>query len=263
MNPLRVLVVDDERLAVRRLVILLRRMAAVEVVGEAHGVRDAIAKVETLSPDVVLLDIKMRDGNGFEVVEALTRNVLAPSVIFVTAFDRFAVRAFEASAIDYLLKPVEPDQLARALDKARLHRDAHDAAMQIAELREVIHKLRSDARQTSEAEETELWLKRGSVLVRVPLETINRVSSEDDYVRLHAGAESFLMRGSIRQFEQKLSGSRFIRIHRRWLVRKSEIAGLRSLPLGRTAVLLRSGEQLIAGRVYAKGLRSLRSRSSG
>jgi two-component system LytT family response regulator len=259
MTPLRVLVVDDEKLAVRRLVILLRRMTGLETIGEAHGVRDAISKIETLSPDVVLLDIKMRDGDGFDVVDALARSVLAPSVIFVTAFDRYAVQAFEASAIGYLLKPVEPEQLARALDKARLQREARDAAQRIAELREVICQLRADACEESETHETDLWLKRGSGLVRVPLETINLVSSEDDYVRLHTAAESYLMRGSIRQFEQKLGTSRFIRIHRRWLLRKTEIAGVRSLPLGRTAVVLRSGQQLVAGRVYGKALRCLHS----
>src|SRR4051794_289623 len=101
MSPLRDLTVDDEALALRRLANLLRTMPNVEQVGEAQGVREALAKINELVPDVVLLDIKMRDGSGFDVVEALSRCLIAPIVVFVPAFDRFAVRAFETAAIGY------------------------------------------------------------------------------------------------------------------------------------------------------------------
>jgi DNA-binding LytR/AlgR family response regulator len=257
MSALRVLTADDEALALRRLAILLRTMSNVEHVGEAKGVREALTKIDERAPDVVLLDIKMRDGTGFDVVEALTRRVVAPVVVFVTAFDRFAVRAFQTTAVGYLLKPVERDQLAQALQKARQRRGEIDAEQRIAELREVIRSLRSEADEGNIHYESDLWLKSGGGLVKVPVDSIEWVGSEDEYVRLHAVSGSFLMRGSIRQLEQRLDPSRFVRIHRRALVRKAAIARLQAFSLGRTAVLLNSGTRLTTGRVYGKLLRDL------
>lgn len=256
MNALRVLTVDDEALALRRLAILLQTMPNVEHVGEATGVREALAKIDERAPDVVLLDIKMRDGSGFDVVEALNRRV-APVVVFVTAFDRFAVRAFETSAAGYLLKPVERDRLAKALQKARQRRSEIDADQRVVELREVVRSLRSEADEGDTRYESELWLKSGGGLVKVPVDSIEWVGSEDEYVRLHAVSGSFLMRGSIRQLEQRLDPRRFVRIHRRALVRKAAIARLQAVSLGRMAVHLNSGTRLTTGRVYGKRLRGL------
>jgi two-component system LytT family response regulator len=257
MNALRVLTVDDEALALSRLAILLRTMPNVEHVGEATGVREALTKIDERAPEVVLLDIKMRDGSGFDVVEAMTGRAVAPVVVFVTAFDRFAVRAFQTAAVGYLLKPVERDRLAQALQKARQRCGEIDAEERVAELREVIRSLRSDADDGDTRYESELWLKSGGGLVKVPVESIEWVGSEDEYVRLHAASGSFLMRGSIRQLEQRLNPSRFVRIHRRALVRKAAIARLQAFSLGRTAVHLNSGTRLTTGRVYGKRLRGL------
>jgi two-component system LytT family response regulator len=257
MNPLRVLNVDDEALALRRLEILLRAMPNVEQVGQAKGVREALTKIDDLAPDVVLLDIKMRDGTGFDLIEALTRRSIVPVVIFVTAFDRFAVRAFETSAIAYLLKPIEGDRLALALQKARHRLNEIDAEQRIAELREIIRSLRSEVDEGDARYASEFWLKSNSSLVKVPVDSIECVCSEDEYVRLHAASGSYLMRGSIRQLQQRLDPGRFVRIHRRWLVRKAAIARLQTSSLGGTIVLLNSGMRLLAGRVYGKRLRNL------
>lgn len=257
MKPLRVLTVDDEALALRRLAILLRTMPSVEQIGEAEGVREALTKIDELAPDVVLLDIKMRDGNGFDLIEALARRSIAPVVVFVTAFDRFAVRAFETSAIGYLLKPIERDRLALALQKARHRLGEIDAEQRIAELREIIRSLRSEADEGDARYESEFWLKSGRGLVKVPVDSIECVGSEDEYVRLHAASGSYLMRSSIRQLQQRLDPERFVRIHRRWLVRKAAIARLQTSSLGGTAVLLNSGTRLLAGRVYGKRLLDL------
>ena len=119
MKTIRVLTVDDEHLALRRLKLLLRSMPFVEHVGEASSCSEALARAAVLGPDVVLLDIKMRDGDGFEVLNDLAQGQDPPVVIFVTAFDHFAVRAFEAGVADYLLKPVDRDRLDRALRRAR------------------------------------------------------------------------------------------------------------------------------------------------
>ena len=258
MTPLKVLTVDDEALALRRLRLLLQTLPYVEQVGEADGFRDALVKIGSLDPDVVLLDIKMRDGSGFDLVEALSRRPVAPAIIFISAFDRFAVRAFETSAVDYLLKPVERERLAQALLRARHRRGAADAEQRVAELQEIVRNLRSAACEDGAANyETEFWLRNGSGFVKVPVDSIEWIASEDEYVRLNTASGSYLMRGSIRQLEARLDPGRFIRIHRRWLVRKAAIAELRAPRLGRTEVVLQSGKRLAAGRVYGRQLRGL------
>lgn len=262
MNLLRVLTVDDEVLALRRLKLLLESMPHVEHVGEADGFASALARIGTLAPDVVLLDIRMRDGSGFDLVEALARRPVAPEIVFVSAFDRFAVRAFETSAVDYLLKPVERDRLAQALQRARRRRGEADAEQRVAELQEIVRNLRSAAAEGESPFESEFWVRNGSGFVKVPVDSIEWVGSEDEYVRLNTATGSWLMRGSIRQLEARLDPDRFVRIHRRWLVRKAAIAELRAPRLGRTEVVLHSGKRLATGRVYGRQLRGLVSGTS-
>lgn len=255
MNELRVLAVDDEALALRRLRLMLQAMPYVEQVGEADGVHDALAKIDRLAPDVVLLDIRMRDGDGFDLVRALARRPAAPEIIFVSAFNRFAVRAFETSAVDYLLKPIERERLGQALQRARQRRGQADAEHRVAELLEIIGNLRSS--EGDAAYESEFWIRKGNGFVKVPVDSIESVASEDEYVRLNSATGSYLMRGSIRQLENRLDPMRFVRIHRRWLVRKAAIVELRAAGLGRVEAVLRSGRRLTAGRVYGRRLRAM------
>lgn len=258
MTPLRVLAVDDEVLALRRLRLMLQAMPYVEQVGEADGVRDALAKIESLAPDVLLLDIRMRDGSGFDLVQALARRATAPAIVFVSAFNRFAVRAFETSAVDYLLKPIERDRLGKALQRARERRGEADAVQRVAELQEIIGNLRAAAADEGDpAYEPEFWVRKGNALVKVPVDSIEWVASEDEYVRLNTATDSYLMRGSIRQLESRLDPARFVRIHRRWLVRKAAIVELRAVGLGRVEAVLRSGKHFKAGRVYGRRLREM------
>ena len=257
MNLLRVLTVDDEVLALRRLKLLLQTLPYVEQVGEADGVADALARIASLAPDVVLLDIRMRDGTGFDLIEVLARRPTAPTIILVSAFDRLAVRAFETSAVDYLLKPVDRERLGQALERARRRRGESDAEQRVAELQEIIRNLRSDAGEGGAGYEPEFWVRNGSGFVKVPVDAIEWVASEDEYVRLNTATASYLMRGSIRQLEARLDPGRFVRIHRRWLVRRGAIAELRAPRLGRTEVVLQSGKRLAAGRVYGRHLRDL------
>jgi len=258
MTPLRVLAVDDEVLALRRVHLLLGNMEGVERVGEARGCEDAVRQIEALKPDVLLLDVKMRDGTGFDVVEKLPPGK-PPLIIFVSAFDHYAVRAFETSAIDYVLKPVEFERLQAALGRARHRLAAFDADQQLEEMREVITALRSSMREDGQPRyETELWIRKNVTgFARVPIDSIEWVCSEDDYVRVHTRDTSYLMRSSIRSLEGRLDPSLFTRIHRRALVRKSAIREFRSPRFGATEVVLQSGQRLPAGRVYAKTLRRM------
>jgi DNA-binding LytR/AlgR family response regulator len=251
---LRILAVDDELLALRRLQLLLHSIPHAEHVGEASSCSGALEQIDRLRPDVVLLDIQMRDGSGFEVIEQSLHQPLPPLFVFVTAFDEFAVRAFDSIVSDFLLKPVERDRLARALDRARERLRSIDAQRRVAELQQIVRNLRA-ARSTTavSAFEYEFWLRAANGIIRIAVDEIECVSSEDEYVAIHTQSGSHLMRGSIRQFETKVEPGLFVRVHRRWLVKKSAIVELSTR--GGAEVVLRSGRRLPAGRVYLRELR--------
>ena len=256
MRLIRVLTVDDETLALRRLQLLLRTLPQVEHIAEASSCAEALAQVALLSPDVILLDIRMRDGDGFDVIEQLVHCPDPPIIIFVTAFDCYAVRAFDALVADYLLKPVERERLERALRRARNRLDADDAGQRVAELQSIVRNLRAASAQENGANfATELWLRGSNGIAHVAVDTIECVSSEDDYVAVHTPHGSHLLRGSIRQFERRVEPGHFVRVHRRWLVRKSAIAELRTPRMGSAEVLLRSGKRVPVGRVHLRELR--------
>ena len=264
MNPLRVLTVDDELLALKRLRVLLQTMPHVEHVGEASNCGDALARIHELRPNVVLLDIKMRDGSGFEVVEAVAERPNPPAIVFVTAFDQFAPQAFDCAVVDYLLKPVELDRLARALSRAQQRLKAVDAEQRADELHQILRNLRlGPASEGDPAYETEFWLRNSSGLVRVPVDAIDYVTSADEYISIHTPSGAHLMRGSIRQFTHRVEPGLFVRVHRRWLVKRSAIAALSTRPIGRAEVVLRNGMRLPAGRVHMKHLRDMVRSSDG
>ena len=264
MGVLKVLTVDDEPLALKRLKLLLQGIPDVEHVGEASSCATALTEIATRRPDAVLLDIAMRDGDGFDVVEALAGRPNPPAIIFVTAFDQYAVRAFENAIVDYLLKPVERNRLARALRKVEQEPGPADAERRLSEMQEMVRTLRSQAAgRLAKPFETEFWLRGSAGLVRVPIDVIDCVSSEDDYVAIHTPSGSLLMRGSIRQFEHRVEPGYFVRVHRRWLVRRNAITELRTPRFGSSEVLLRTGKRLPVGRVYLKHLKtSIRASST-
>lgn len=258
MSILTVVAVDDEPLALRRLEILLSAIPGVRLVGSARDSDTAIAMISDLRPDIVLLDIKLRDGTGFDILARLPAAV-APAVIFATAFDHFAIRAFEVSAVDYVLKPIEPARLVEAIDRARARLSADRSADQVDELKAIISDLRAEFHgQEPSPYETELWI-RGVTgnLTRVPIDMIDWVSSEDDYVRLHIGRSSHLLRLSIRAFEARIDPAQFVRVHRAALVRIARIAEIRRFASGQREVVLHDGTRIASGRVYAKRLRGL------
>jgi len=256
MTVLRVLTVDDEALALRRLKLILQTIPNIEHVGEANSCNQALISFKTLLPDVILLDIKLRDGDGFEIVEQLSRQTTSPSIVFVTGFDYYACRAFDTAAVDYLLKPVDRDRLLKALMRVQHELRSTDVEQRVGELQEIIRNLRSAvAGRNGEPYDTEFWLRGADGLVRVPLEAIECVSSEDDYIAFHTSRGSQLMRGSLRKFETRVEPGHFTRIHRRWLVRKATIVELKMQAPGRPEVILKSGKALPVGRLFLKGLR--------
>lgn len=255
MTPLlRVLIVDDEPIARRRLVRLLRPIAGVEVVDEAGDVAAAVASARRLAPDLLLLDIQMPGGDGFDVIDRLGQE--APPVVFVTAFDHHAIRAFDHAAVDYVTKPVEAPRLAQAIARARAAAAARGHDERVAELLATVETLRRSLRTGDPAPQA-LWIRDGPQHRRVPLNAIGHIEAEGDYVRVHEGARSHLVSDSLAAMEARLAPFGFVRIHRRTLVRREAIVAIERAGYGALAVSLAGGPRLRVGRTYAPALRGL------
>lgn len=258
MSLLRILTVDDEPLALRRLALSLGKLPDVDHVGSAAGCTEALDKIAQLKPDVLLLDIRMRDGTGFDLLDRLPDNLM-PAVIFVTAFDIYAMKAFDVQAVDYVLKPVELERLAIALERARERLRADASVERVQELREIVSTLRAEMQaQPQERFERDFWIRRhGGGYVRVSAEDIDTITAEDDYVKIRSAGREYLMRATVTGLHSRLDPSQFLRVHRSTVVRVGAIREFRRESLGRLEVHLCDGSVFPVGRVYAKALRHL------
>lgn len=231
---LRVMVVDDEPLAVERLQLLLARLEGVTVAGTANDGEAALRIAEAVAPDVVLLDIAMPGMDGIDVARALSRSDVDPAVVFVTAFDNFAVAAFDVAAIDYLMKPVQTERLARALERVRAWLSGGK---------------RAGARPASRHVE-EFWVPDHTGLVRIAASDIQRITAERDYMRLHVGARSWLIHRTIAKLEQDLDPALFLRVHRSVILRRDTVTGLYRDEAGHWTARLGDGAEQRIGRSY-------------
>ncbi|WP_158272149.1 LytR/AlgR family response regulator transcription factor [Marinicauda salina] len=250
-----VLVVDDEPLALRRLEILLSRRPYVELVGAARDGQQAVRSVRELKPDIVLLDIQMPGLDGFEVAELIRREA-SPEVIFVTAYDTYAVRAFEAAAVDYLLKPVEMERLDAALGRARAQLATRDAEARADELEALVRTLRGDESQ----EGGDLWIRERKGQVRIEKSRIDWVEAEGDYVRLHIGERSWLMRATMAAMEKALDPRLFVRVHRSAIVNARRVAFAGGASTGGKYLRLDTGVEIRIGRAYEPRVREFMAR---
>jgi two-component system response regulator AlgR len=244
-RPLRVLIADDEPLAAERLQLLLAKADGGQLVGTASDGDSAINLTEALSPDLLLLDIAMPGLDGIGVARALAALDSSPAVVFVTAFDQFAVAAFEVEAVDYLMKPVEPIRLQRALDRARTYLEQRGGQPQ-----------RGRSSQWLE----EFWASDLSGLVRIAARDVDRVSAERDYMRLHVGRRSWLIHHSMAALEEGLDPELFVRLHRSAIVRKDFISGFTRNSSGRWIARLSDGEEQPVGRLYSDRVRAIAGR---
>jgi two-component system response regulator AlgR len=243
-DPIRFLIVDDEPLAIERLQLLLARMEGVQVAGTASDGAGALRLVEALAPDAVLLDISMPGMDGIDAARALSKVERPPVVIFVTAFDAFAVAAFDVQAVDYVMKPVAAERLARAVERARERVDRRAEGGH-------------PPPPAAPAHIEEFWVSEARGLVRLAAADIERISAERDYMRLHVGKRSWLINHTIAKLEEELDPARFVRIHRSAIVRRDFVTGLRRDESGRWWARLADGEEQKVGRLYvhnAKGL---------
>ena len=232
---MKALVVDDEPLARRELRRLLAAFPSVQVVGEAGNIDEARERIETLCPDVVFLDIQMPGGTGFDLLTQLDR---VPRIVFTTAYDQYAVKAFDVNALDYLLKPIEPERLATALRKLLASPDpAPDATARDAPL-------------------DQLFIRDGPRCWFVPLREVSLFTSEGNYVRLLWGQERPLLGRSLVSLEAKLDPQRYFRANRGQIVNLDFIETVELGEGGRLHVQLRGGPEIEVSRRQARLFRA-------
>ncbi|MEP3422530.1 MAG: LytTR family DNA-binding domain-containing protein [Erythrobacter sp.] len=248
IQALRTLIVDDEPLAVERIQVICAELPAIRVVGTASDGAAALRLADKLEPDLVLLDMTMPEIDGLGVARKFSERDEPPAVIFVTAHDHFAVEAFDLEAIDYVLKPVSADRLARAIERAGARRgERKEAPSQWLD---------------------ELWVPHRSELLRIAVSEVHQIDAERDYVRLHVGdpaqpdteSRSYLLLQTIAGLEARLDPDKFIRIHRSTILRRDNIRGLRHDGLGVWSAELQNGEALRIGRTYLSKVKAMAGR---
>lgn len=226
-------IADDEPLALDGLRRQCMRSGSVEIVGEAADGRGAVALIERLRPQAVFLDIAMPDLTGLDVARELARLASPPRIVLVTAHDHFATEAFDLHVVDYVLKPIDPDRLLRAIER-----------------------LEAVIPQTIAADESQdLWLPHRGSLARLPVEGIQRIEAERDYVRIYDSDRSYLLRSTLSEILERLGGA-FFRIHRSTAVRTDAIKGIRHVSSGAWAVEDIDGRELPIGRSYLAAVRA-------
>lgn len=249
---MRVLIVDDEPLARRRLMQLLAAIPEIEVVGEAGSGREALKRVELLRPDVLLLDIEMPAVDGFAVLKALPPE-RAPAIVFVTAFQDHAVKAFELRASDFVVKPVAGERLARALDQARSDLEGRRAGERLAFFQARLAELESRALAASDPG---LWVQIGSEKRRLALTQIRWLEAERDFVRVHMNGCAYLVSAMLGDMEKALDAQAFLRIHRSAIVRKDKVRAVLRGRFSTPVLELDDGQRLPVGRKYRDAVRS-------
>ncbi|MCD2516319.1 LytTR family transcriptional regulator DNA-binding domain-containing protein [Massilia sp. G4R7] len=233
---MRVLIVDDEHLARALLREYLAGEPEVEIVGECANGFEAVKAIGELDPDLVFLDIQMPKLDGFEVVELAGAK---PHYVFATAYDQFALRAFEVHAIDYLLKPFGRERLAQALAHARSRLAPAHVPAQAQALEAVV---REAARRQGHLER--ILIKDGARVHVVAAETVDYIEAQDDYVQVHAGGKSWLKHGRLSELETQLDPQVFIRIHRSYLVNAGSIARIEPSSKDNYCAVLKDGARL-------------------
>jgi len=248
---LKVLVVDDEPLARAGLKLLLGSRPQVGEVCEARNGREAVTLIRNHKPDMVLLDIQMPRMNGFDVVDAVGAEAM-PAVIFVTAHDRFAIQAFEISAVDYLLKPVTEERLKVAFQRAINRIQVVPADESTRQMLTMLDAIANPPRHL-----TRFAVRSGERTIFVPADTVERIEALQNYVRLHAGDATYLLHVTMNAIEASLHPERFLRVHRSHIVNVQRIKQLWSLAHGQYLIELLSGARLRSGRTYGDKIRSV------
>jgi two-component system LytT family response regulator len=248
---MRVVIADDEALARKKLRIMLSSEPGVQILTECQDGSETIRALTTYKPDVLMLDIQMPDFDGFEILSRVSPDTM-PIVIFTTAYDRHAVRAFEAHALDYLLKPFDQERLRQAMNRAR-------AELITGKDREATYRILNYLSEsgTQSALDRRLVIRAGGRVVFLNLNEIDWVEAAANYVKINAGKESYLLRKGIGEIADRLDPAHFVRIHRSTVVNIGRIKELQPVNSGEYIVVLKSGKELSCSRGYRAGLQQL------
>ncbi len=270
MPALRTLIVDDESLARRGLRLRLLEYAELEIVGECSNGLEALQQVAEQQPNLILLDIQMPGMDGFDVVRRLQADTM-PMVIFVTAFDEYAIAAFDINAVDYILKPVDEERLAAAIQRALQQHDQQTLAVQKQKLVELIMNMTgADAGKVDALAEGELsdWpstinIRDGDEVHRVDVTEIDWIDAAGDYMCVHVGEQTHIMRSTMKQLESLLNPEHFVRVHRSTMVNSDRIRHYRHLSNGEYLLTLEGDTQIKVSRSYRDRIKNLARQAAG
>ncbi len=248
-SRLRTLIADDEPLAVERLQLLCADLPGIELVGTAADGHAALRLAHALRPDLILCDIAMPGLDGIGVARALAGADHAPAVVFVTAFDAFAVSAFDVAAVDYLLKPIALERLAQAIERVQTR------------LTSPLHGSSGGSSETEGASAnaylSEIWVPYRAEIIRLDVRDIERIEAERDYMRLHLGQRSYLVHQTLTELERRLDPGHFMRLHRSVIVRRDRVARLAHDGEGNWSAELACGTRVRIGRSHLAAAKAM------
>lgn len=245
---IRTLIVDDELLARKLIRRLLATEDGIEIVGECADGRQAVSMIAKVSPDMIFLDVQMPEWGGFEVLERMDPAQM-PVIIFVTAYDKYALKAFEANALDYLLKPFDDERFHQAIQRARTYLNGKGTGAVRERLIGLIHQLSPQSKPISR-----MAVKADGRVVFLKVAEIDWIGATGNYLALHVGKESYLLRGRLNELEKKLSTDQFFRIHRSTIINLDRVKEFQPLFKGEGIVVLKDGTRLAASRSCAQKL---------
>ncbi|HEU4797102.1 MAG TPA: LytTR family DNA-binding domain-containing protein [Pyrinomonadaceae bacterium] len=242
---IRTLIIDDVSLARERLKRCLASDPEIEIVGECDNGQKAVADIRSLAPDLIFLDVQMPALDGFGVLEAL-KGQRAPEVVFVTAYDEYAIQAFDVNALDYLLKPVDCERLSIAVERAksRLAQSTRDDRLD-HRFRAMLEDIKTGSKYVKR-----LTIKLTGRTILLPTDEIDWIETHGNYLKVHAGRESHLIRGTMQALETKLDPEKFVRVHRSVIVNVEKIKEMYPRSNGDQDLVLRNGQQLMLSRNY-------------
>ncbi len=253
---IRTLLVDDEKLAIQGLQLRLEPYADVEIIGTCANGREAIRAIKTEKPDLVFLDIQMPGFDGFSVVKGVME-IEPPLFVFVTAYEEHAIRAFEANAVNYLMKPVDDDKLADTLDRVRTRLAEKRSAEEAKKLQDVLAEIAPDAIENLPTEEESagryermINIKDQGKIFRVDVDTIEHIEAAGDYMCIYTGENSLILRETMKDLERRLDPRVFQRVHRSTIVNLDQVRQVRPHTNGECFLVLDSGAEVKVSRSY-------------
>ncbi len=255
---IRTILVDDEKLAIQGLQHRLEKFDDIEIIATCYNGRDAIRRIKTLKPDLVFLDIQMPGFDGFSVVEGVM-DIEPPLFVFATAYSEHAIRAFEAQAVDYLMKPIEEERLADTLERVRSRMEDKKVSEEVEKLRNVLISMdpnvadrmneKTDEQSNSRYEKLINVKDRGQIF-RVDVDTIERIDAAGDYMCIYTADNSLILRETMKDLEKRLDPRIFKRVHRSAIVNLDQVREIKPHTNGECFLILESGAQVKVSRSY-------------